>query len=255
MKFLAACFTLLFASISYAGSACPTLYPEKTAPIITQSNITEICYRNFAVMYSKTTRTPLWSAEHITKANIVAAQQISRVNAFHEEKSLADSERAQLADFTKADANKQHYDRGHLAPSADEPDMDSQYESFTLANMVPQHPNLNRNLWEGIEAATRTYVKQKGELYVISGPIFDGAPQKLNNSITIPTRMFKIVYDPKVKKGAAYLVDNKATSEFKRVTIADIEKITSITFFPGMKPGDKAVMLALPDPTPHKESP
>jgi len=46
----------------------------------------------------------------------------------------------------------------HVAPSADMFDQQSQQECFTLANMVPQEPSVNRGVWERVESATRKLV-------------------------------------------------------------------------------------------------
>ena len=64
---------------------------------------------------------------------------------------------------------------GTCRPSGDMPDEDSQQESFSLANMVPQAPKLNRGVWEGIERAVRRMAGRQGELYVVTGPIFQGS--------------------------------------------------------------------------------
>ena len=53
------------------------------------------------------------------------------------------------------------YDRGHVAPSADMFDLQSQAECFSLANMVPQVPENNRGPWEGIESVVRKMAKDR----------------------------------------------------------------------------------------------
>jgi endonuclease G len=62
-----------------------------------------------------------------------------------------------------------------MTPSADMPDGDAQQQSFSLASMVPQSPQLNRGVWAGIEMAVRNLAAREGELYVVTGPAFHGA--------------------------------------------------------------------------------
>ena len=89
----------------------------------------------------------------------------------------------------------------HLAPAADMPDERAQHESFSLANMIPQDPQSNRGLWSGIESAVRGLARNSGELYVVSGPVFQGATlQRLRGRVLVPTHIFKAVYDPKPTK-------------------------------------------------------
>src|SRR5215203_3048616 len=47
-----------------------------------------LCYEEFAVLHSAAVRTPLWSAEHLTREQIEAASQLKRRNAFHSEPRL-----------------------------------------------------------------------------------------------------------------------------------------------------------------------
>jgi endonuclease G len=40
--------------------------------------------------------------------------------------------------------------------------------------MVPQNPKNNQKTWNSIEVATRKYIKRAvGDVYVITGPVFD----------------------------------------------------------------------------------
>ena len=165
---LAAC---LFASNAFASQACPQHYVRGQAPQILNEKMArathELCYDVFGVMHSGVTRTPLWSAEHLTARAIAAAEDIGRDNTFHPEPKLPRGQRAELADYARSG-----FDRGHMAPAGDMPDRSSQYQSFTLANMVPQDADNNRHTWAGIEQAVRKMAKKEGDLYVITGPAF-----------------------------------------------------------------------------------
>lgn len=234
---------------AYAGSThCPDEYVKGVAPEITNEAMTakarELCYTNFGVMHSGITRTPLWSAEHLTRQNIEAAHGLKRTNSFHTELALPANERAELKDYSRSG-----FDRGHQTPSGDEPNAEAQNESFSLANMIPQNPNNNRHLWEGIESAVRAMTEQRGELFVITGPLFQGDNiQQLNGRVMVPTHIFKVVYDPQANKAAAYLVENKDTNDYSTVSIAELEKMAGINLLPTMALSLKEQKLSLPVP-------
>ncbi|VVE80617.1 DNA/RNA non-specific endonuclease [Pandoraea sputorum] len=231
-----------------AASACGDHYWSGTAPDITNSAMTraarEVCFSAFGVMHSGVTRTPLWSAEHLTRAGLSDARQISRVNNFHAESQLPASERAELRDYVRSG-----YDRGHMAPSADMPDPQAQSESFSLSNMVPQNSENNRYLWAGIESSVRKLAQDRGELFVITGPLFKGKTiTQVGDRVMVPTQLFKVVYDPKRKQAGAYLVANEATGDYSVVSVAELEKLAGIDFFPGMPASVKGTAMSLPKP-------
>jgi endonuclease G len=61
-----------------------------------------------------------------------------------------------------------------MTPSGDMPDARAQEQSFSLANMVPQAPMLNRGVWERIESAVRRLARREDGIYVVTGPVFQG---------------------------------------------------------------------------------
>jgi endonuclease G len=230
-----------------SSSNCPANFAGGKAPAIIKQSLLqksrELCMHSFGVLHSGLTRTPLWSAEHLTRGRIQQAHEQVRRNAFHPEGGLPVTERAELKDYSRSG-----FDRGHMAPSGDMPDEQSQHDSFTLANMVPQDPKNNRGIWEGIESAVRHLTEQRGELYVITGPLFVGSSvQQLNGRVLVPTHIYKLVYDPKRSEGAAYLVKNVDTKDVQQVSVEEIGKMAGFDFLPGIK----SSRFALPNPTPH----
>ncbi|MBR7540279.1 DNA/RNA non-specific endonuclease, partial [Mycobacterium tuberculosis] len=69
-------------------------------PSSLNENTTPLCYTGFMVLYSGVSRTPLWSAEHLTVDRLNKAQQLERVDNFHEDLNLPEDQRARLSDYT-----------------------------------------------------------------------------------------------------------------------------------------------------------
>jgi endonuclease G, mitochondrial len=198
-------------------------------------------------VFSGVTRTPLYSAEHLTRERIRSAKDTKRKNDFHEEMRLPAADRSVLADYARSG-----FDRGHLAPSGDMPDRQSQYESFSLANMIPQDPDNNRHLWEGIENAVRDLVLEDGEVYVVTGPIFQGATlQRLHERVLVPTGVFKAIYDPRRNAAGVYVVDNAPGMGWKAVSAAELQRLVGIDVFPSLPAEVKERLMNLPEPEPY----
>jgi endonuclease G len=232
---------LLAAGLASAGE-CPAFYVDGRLPEIRNSKMTvattELCYGVFGVMHSGITRTPLWSAEHLTAENVDAAKTLSRENSFHPESRLPASARAELSDYARSG-----YDRGHMAPNGDMPDRATQHESFTLANMVPQDGEVNRHIWAGIEGVVRKMAQKEGDLYVITGPAFIGGNLQKVGNVLVPTHLYKLVYSPRQRAGAAFFIENHADEQYQLLSIAQLEDKIGINLLPSLTPAQKAVML------------
>jgi endonuclease G len=233
---------------SGAPTGCPHHYSAAAAPELINPRLgaktRELCYAGFAVLHSGITRTPLWSAEHLTRGRLDAARGIERESFFHVEPALVPEERAELSDYRRSG-----FDRGHMAPSGDMPDRESQQESFSLANIIPQASALNRGAWEGIESAVRDFVRKGGEAYVVTGPVFRGRTlRRLNGRVLVPTGIFKAVYDPRRGQAGAYLAANTKDGHWQTVSISQLREVTGIDVFPGLPAGIKDRAMTLPEP-------
>jgi len=236
----------LFLIASPAWASCADEYYRGAAPRLAQSaqwDVRELCYDDFAVGHSGVTLTPLWSAEHLTAGEVAAARSLARHDDFHADENLPRGERAELIDYRRSG-----YDRGHMAPSGDMPTPEAQDQSFTLANIAPQAPSLNRGLWEQIEVAVRNLADRDGELYVVTGPIFDARSDTLNGRVRVPNALFKAVYDPRRRQAAAYVADNVAGAGYQVISIAALRARIGADVFPSLPASIKARAMDLPPP-------
>ncbi|SDF78891.1 MULTISPECIES: DNA/RNA non-specific endonuclease [unclassified Duganella] len=242
---------LFAASLAIAGE-CPVHYVDGRLPEIRNSKMTaattELCYGVFGVMHSGITRTPLWSAEHLTADNLKSAKNLSRENSFHPESRLPARARAELSDYARSG-----YDRGHMAPNGDMPDRASQHESFTLANMVPQDADVNRHIWAGIEGVVRKMAQKEGDLYVITGPAFIGGNLQKIGNVLVPTHLYKLVYSPRQRAGAAFFIENRADAPYETLSIAELEEKIGINLLPSLTPAQKQLALRLPNVRQRKD--
>lgn len=229
-----------------ARESCTDHFLDGRAPEIQNPRLAaatkELCFNVFSVMHSGVTRTPLWSAEHLEAQEVESAQQLTRENSFHAEQRLPADQRAELADYARSG-----YDRGHMAPNGDMPDRDSQRDSFSLANIVPQDGENNRHLWAGIEGVVRRMAKKEGDLYVVTGPAFIGSNLHKVGNVLVPTHLYKLVYSPRQKAGAAWFVENTADARPEVITIPELERRIGINLLPALSEEEKARVLRLPN--------
>ncbi|ABK97811.1 DNA/RNA non-specific endonuclease [Pelobacter propionicus] len=234
-------------------TGCPEHFANGIAPDFINQKLTaktrEVCYSGFALKHSGITRTPLYAAEHLTRDRLMQGKGLKRQSQFHPDDNIPRTERSELRHYSRSG-----YDRGHVAPSADMFDLQSQFECFSLANMIPQVPENNRGPWEGIESAVRMMAKSKGDIYVITGPIYQGSNiEKIGGAVMVPTKLFKAVYDPQRREAGAYLIDNIADAQPEKISITELEKITGISIFPSVEKNVKSRLMRLPEPKSYKE--
>ena len=247
---VAAALAIVHASLSAAASArpsaCPAFFQDGQAPDVDHrlsAATDELCFSKFAVLHSGVTRTPLWSATRLTAAEIRAAARTERNDDFHAESRLSRERRAELKDYKHSG-----YDRGHMTENSAIADQDDEEQAFSLANIVPQNRNSNRGLWERIERATRSLVLRDGELFVVTGSIFDAAPMKVGGRVSVPASLWKAIYSPRGGWAACYVAPNAAGKTWRGVSIAELERMTGINAFPGLSAAVKADGGALPMP-------
>lgn len=211
---------------------CPQFAPYG-APISPQveADVQYLCKLNYALQYSNNTKTATYVLEHVTKESITGTAK--RKDDFRADPSIPKQYQSLLSDYAG-----QPYDRGHLSPAGDNTQNAAvMSESFFLSNMVPQNQNNNRGIWKQLETKVRDYVLKTGDVYVVSGPIYDKAFKTIgSNKVGVPTRLYKVIIDVKNKKASAYIFPNTALPVQDlpkyQVSISEVEIATGINFNP-----------------------
>ena len=151
-------------------------------------------------------RTPKWVITYHPKASAAAESASSRAKASFFADSRVDVEHFRVK---PTDYNNSGFDRGHMIPAADfAVTQEALQSTFSMTNIAPQSPQLNKGLWAKLEALVRyLHVKHEAfeEMVVITGPVY--APVKFGNTwtymhrsigtfpklIAVPTHFFKVV--------------------------------------------------------------
>lgn len=213
------------------------------APVVKDGNNQYLCRSAYAVNYDYKTKVAYYVVEHITTANLVKAAP--RKDDFREDPEVPAQYRATLKDY-----QGMGFDRGHMAPAADMTyNATAMSESFYLTNMMPQVPGNNRGIWKYLEENTRYWAQTKGEVYVITGTIFDDK-LRMMNSVAIPDFIYKIVIDPKTGKQIAYMFPNEKLDpkliDNYAISVEELESYTGVNFSPllpaNLKNNEKTVL-------------
>ncbi len=204
---------------------CKGLFPNQAVPTTNQIG-RDLCFDDFAIYYSVLDKKPIYAVEVLNGVQLLA-QRPRRTNQFYEEARLAFQERALLSDYRGSG-----YDRGHNVPAGDMSSEGGMAQSFSLANIMPQARQNNQGIWaKNVEEPTRQYAKRTaGSLYIYTGST--GSIGTIGKSaVTIPSHIFKLVYDPSKKTAWAYWVENSNEAKMTPpISYAQLMQKTGIDF-------------------------
>lgn len=213
-------------------------YAKRHLAIGKPQAIYERIYEGYVTGEDARLKIPVWVQYELTRAELDGASQ--RKENFQPDYSIPFGFRSELSDYSGS-----NYDRGHMAPAADMKRSDKVMdECFYLSNMCPQvGKGFNRDIWGKLEDAIRGWVKQRGTLFIITGPVF--MPENKNvsypiigeNNVAVPTYFYKIVVDMNDRNNItslAFLLPNQELKDKKiedfLTSISEIEKLTGLNF-------------------------
>ncbi|HLL53183.1 MAG TPA: DNA/RNA non-specific endonuclease [Myxococcaceae bacterium] len=176
---------------------------------------------------------PQWVSYMLTAADIQETPvDVKRTNNFRKDPGYAGS--ASPTDYTNSG-----YDRGHMKPADDSPNLEAMRESFLMTNMAPQTPAFNRQVWRTLESKTHELVASSGgKATIMTGSLFlDEKGQPLpaeqrqwigpdgEKKVAVPTHFFKTVLN-QLPNGHmtmyAYLVPNRPDLPTKKAPVLEL---------------------------------
>jgi endonuclease G len=146
------------------------------------------------------------------KGNLVNKKNIKKRPRFYSEKTIPNKYRSKYKDYVKSG-----YDRGHLANDASfDWSKKSQKKTYTMANIIPQVPKVNRKTWIKAEKLERLIAVKLGTVNVLNGVVYGNNPKRIGrNKIAVPKGFWKMIYNDKVgyKKCFYYENDNNINTK------------------------------------------
>ncbi len=132
------------------------------------------------------------SVAYRLEGNLVNNPNIKKRPSFYKEPSLEKRYQIVTTDYTNSG-----YDRGHLAPDAafdwSQESLDSVY---SLANIIPQAPQVNRNMWSQVEEYAREKAVELGEVDVINIVKYAKRSKRIGkNRMAVSRGFYKILYN------------------------------------------------------------
>jgi endonuclease G, mitochondrial len=112
--------------------------------------------------------------------------------AFYEEPTITQEYRASSSDYSSSG-----YDRGHLAPDAAFDWSQKSLEStYSLANIIPQAPIVNQQIWQKVEAYAREMAVELGTVSVMNIIKYSASHHTIGtNHIAVSVGYYKVLYN------------------------------------------------------------
>ena len=202
--------------------------------------------RGFSVGYSARYRQAVW-VSYVLSADRLGLVQLKRAGKFAVDPAVRNDP------VHPREYNRTGFDRGHLAPAADMTySFETMRNSFYMTNISPQLPGCNRGIWKRLEEQVRRWALKEGELYVITGPIFDRKPQRMGRrGIPVPTAFYKVILDlTPPRKMIAFIIPNGSTkrrlSSFV-TTVDAVEELTRCDFFSKLDDAEEEALESVSD--------
>ncbi len=141
-----------------------------------------------AIDYSANLDEPNWASWDLTASDLGSS---GRSPNFLTDTNLPDG----FYPVTTTDYSGSGFDRGHMCPSADRTDNDTDNELvFLMSNIIPQAPLNNEGVWGNFEDYCRSLAGAGNELMIICGPSgFNGSLIQPSQRVLIPAYTWKIV--------------------------------------------------------------
>lgn len=188
---------------------CTAYFPNNTPTLRSIPGFQlELCYDGFATLYSYLTKTPVYSVARFHADGLQYSLTSNRKDVdFFEDTRIPEAVRSTLKDYKDSG-----FDRGHLIPNGSAMSYPMQLQTFSLANVAPQLPRVNRELWSKLEQDVRRYIRRtKHDVVVFVGTHYKPAfPMEIGNGVAVPDAFWMLVIDETNHTSFAHYLENAA---------------------------------------------
>jgi len=141
------------------------------------------------------------------------AVNIKKRPSFHTEKSLPQQYRVSPKSYVRSG-----YDRGHLASDAGfDWSMESLSSTYSMVNIVPQTPKVNRRYWSRAERYSRIVAKKLKHVNILNIIKYEENPKRLlKQNIAVPSGFYKIIFNNEKNFERCFYYDNDLTTYPKK---------------------------------------
>ncbi len=205
-------------SAAFALAACP----DVPLPTVDAKTV-QVCHTAYASLYDADAHVPRVVAYELTAKHTLGC--LARAAGFHAEGPSA----------KPSEYNGTGYDLGHMMPAEDASwSADTEHDSFSMVNVVPQLPGLNRQEWERLEETVRAWAWKRGDIYVYAGPVLADIPKTIGSNVAVPVSFFKVVVDATTGESISFILPQKAEPKGNvwewETSYLEVTKQTGITF-------------------------
>lgn len=199
---------LLFLFIIFISSLFSIEFDEfinkKTCDKIIDKKVFKICY-DYTYKGAK-------AVTYTLDGKLVNKLNIKKRGRFYTEKNLKKIYRSHTKDYTYSG-----YDRGHLANDASfDYNKKTLRKTYTMANIVPQAPNINRKLWIKAERYERAMAVKLGKVDVVNKVVYSSNPKRIGkNKIAVPSGFYKILFNNEKNFEKCFYYTNELKSKAK----------------------------------------
>lgn len=194
--------TLLFVATSIYATNFSNYINKQNCDQIIDKQVYTICY-DYKAKGAK-------YVAYTLDGSKVNAVNIKKRHSFYTEKNLKKKYRSHTKDYTHTG-----YDRGHLANDASfDYDKKTVRKTYSMANIIPQAPQVNRKTWIKAEKLERNVASKLGSVSVVNGVIYSNNPKRIGkNQIAVPDAFWKMIYnDAKDYKKCFYYKNDLSVS-------------------------------------------
>ena len=224
-------------TLAYGGF--PRRSPEKKGTFF-------VCRDGYALNYDPERKTAEWAVEHLTAENLSKKDMFSPVDDSRVDPQLAVKAQSQKNDYVGIG-----YVKEMLVPTDNYKYNDVLYShTFYLSNAIVMNPSRVDD-WKRLEEYMRSLAKQYGEVFVISGTLYEkgfglgwvGIADKERASgknatvgkIQVPTHYYKVILIPSQRRAQAFILPNTSADKGGKVepiSLGDLERAAQIRFSP-----------------------